>query len=442
MSESGNGFDWREEYAYTLGVQAFVFGFPWMYLSMLRYLWTNVAKDPARTPYAPLNQFWHLRQLADASYRDGGSPNNDTPYSIAWLDVGKEPVVLSHPDMGDRYFTFEIAGLDSDNFAYVGKRTTGSAAGAFAIVGPNWQGDLPEGVTALSPSRTSAVLIFGRTLVDGADDMEEVKRLQDEYRLTPLSLWGADTLGPEDRDVWPPFPTDDDPLAAWKTMNRAMSENPPGRHEDILASLATIGLGPEQDVEAQDDATKRGLARAAKAGRDLLGGAMRGLGPMRNGWNYPPSTMGRAGDHADFLTRGAVQCLGGIIANDPEEAMYPNAFVDTDGVPLTGTSKYRIRFEPGELPPVHEFWSLTLYGTDANFVDNPINRYAIGNRTPDLEMDSDGALTIRLQSDEPDGGNWLPTPKSDQFYLVIRLYSPDERAVSGAWSPPAIERVG
>ena len=125
--------EWREDYAYTLGVQAYVFGFPWVYLPEIRYQWVTQPRDPKRVPYAPFNRFWHAQELINADYRDGGSPNNDTMYSIAWLDLRKEPIILSHPDMGDRYFTFEIAEMSSDNFAYVGKRVTGSKAGSFAI---------------------------------------------------------------------------------------------------------------------------------------------------------------------------------------------------------------------------------------------------------------------------------------------------------------------
>jgi hypothetical protein len=142
---------------------------------------------PANSPYAAVNYFWHARHLTDASYRDGGSPNNDTLYSTAWVDVTKEPVILTVPDMGDRYYTFEIGGMDSDNFAYIGKRTTGSKAGSYAIVGPDWKGKLPADVKALDPSRTPWVLILGRTLVNGPSDVTTVNKLQDEYRLTPLS---------------------------------------------------------------------------------------------------------------------------------------------------------------------------------------------------------------------------------------------------------------
>jgi hypothetical protein len=398
-----------------------------------------VPKDPAHSPYAPLNQFWNLRQLEDAAYRDGGSPNNDTMYSVAWLDVGAEPIILSHPDMGERYFTFEIAGMDSDNFAYVGMRTTGSAAGSFAIVGPGWDGELPPGVTALPPSRTAAVLIFGRTLVDGPEDLANVTALQDTYVLTPLSLWGTDEVAPDDRDVWPPFPTDSDPLANWKTMNKAMTENPPVVTPMWLKPGQVSGLARDSMSMVKTRPPKRGLARAAAQGRELIGLAMRELGPARNGWNFPPPTMGRAGDNEDFLTRAAAQCLAGIIANDPAEAIYPMTFVDAAGTTLTGRQSYQIHFKAGELPPAGAFWSLTPYGLDANLVDNPINRYSIGDRTPGVVYDDDGGLTLKVQSSAPITGdwNWLPSPQAGPFYLILRLYLPKDEAINGTWTPPA-----
>jgi hypothetical protein len=391
--------------------------------------------------------FRNLRQLADASYRDGGSPNNDTLYSIAWVDVSKQPVILSHPDMGDRYFTFEIASLDSDNFAYAGKRTTGGKAGNFAIVGPDWKGTLPDGVTALSPSRTPTVLIFGRTLVDGAADVPNVNKLQDQYKLTPLDLWGKqNAVVPDNRDVWSPFDAKSDLLADFKTMNRAMTEEPPSAaHEPLLKFFASVGLGPNQDVDKMDEATKRGLARAAKGGKDLLKNIFVGgwTSKIVNGWKYPPPTMGRAGLSDDFVTRGAIQCLGGIIANDPAEAVYLNTSTDVNGQTLNGKNHYVLRFPPGQLPPVNAFWSITMYGLDANFVANPINRYSIGNRTEGVQRDEDGGLTIYVQADSPGKdkeSNWLPAPK-DNFYVVLRCYMPAEEIVKQIWPPPPLAAV-
>ena len=440
---------WREDYAYTLGMQAYVFGFPYVYLPTLRWMWVTLPKPPGSiTPYAPLNHFFHVRVLATADYRDGGAPNNDTLYSIAWVDVSKEPIILSHPDIGDRYFTFEIASIDSDNFAYVGSRTTGGKAGSFAMVGPDWKGSLPEGVKSLPPSRTNSVLIFGRTLVDGKADAAIVNKLQDQYTLIPLSLWGKrNVVVPESRDVWKPFDPKTDPLAEWKTMNKAMTENPPeARLAKLVELFAKIGVGPGQDVEKLDAGTKRGLARAAVDGRALLNAVIRSgeMGKRINGWNIPPQDFGRAGLSDNFLLRGSVQCLGGIIANDPAEAVYFNTTMDAGGEAFDGAKRYKMRFPPGQLPKVEAFWSITIYDPTYNLIANPINRYAIGDRTPGLKPDADGGLTLYLQGTAPGKdkeSNWLPCTKSGLFVLVLRTYIPGSEIVEQKWAPPGVERV-
>ena len=441
--------DWKGLYAYTLGLQAYVFGFPYVYLPTLRWLWVTVPKQAGNvTPYAPLNHFHHVRNVADASYRDGGCPNNDTFYSMAWVDASKEPVILSHPDMGDRYFTFELACLDSDNFAYVGKRTTGGKAGSFALVGPQWKGKLPKGVEALAPSRTSSILIVGRTLVDGPADVSAVNALQDQYTLTPLSLWGKKNAKlPERRDVWEPFDPKTDPLAEWKTMNRAMTEDPPeARLLQLVSLFGKIGVGPGQDVGTMDQATKRGLTRAALDGRKLLKDAIDSgvLGKQVNNWNIPPRTYGRAGLSDDFLLRGSLQCLGGIVANEPEEAVYYNTTKDADGQPFDGTKRYTMRFVPGQLPKVEAFWSITMYDATFNFTANPINRYAIGDRTEGLKKDADGGLTIYIQNDSPGSDNepnWLPSTSSGAFLMVMRTYMPGQEIVEQKWAPPAVRQT-
>lgn len=445
-AQTANAPDWREQYAYTLGLQAFVFGFPYLYLPSLRWNWVTQPKPAGSiTPYAPLNHFYHVRDLATAAYRDGGSPNNDTLYSIAWIDVTKEPIILSHPDMGDRYFTFEIAGLDSDNFAYVGKRTTGGKAGNFAIVGPNWKGTLPDGVVALPTSRTNSILMLGRTLIDGEADLPAVRALQDKYILTPLSLWGKpNAVLPASRDVWAPFDAKVDPLAQWKTINRAMTDDPPQERLAKLVELfGKVGVGPGKDIEALDPATKNGLARAAKDGFALLNEVIRSgeLGRRVNGWNIPPKAMGRAGLSDDFLLRASLQCLGGIIANDPAEAVYFNTSMDAGGRPLDGSKRYTMHFPASGLPKVNGFWSITMYDPTYNLVANPINRYSIGNRTPALKLDADGGLTLYVQSDQPAGdkqSNWLPSPAAGAFIMIMRTYMPGAEIVEQKWAPPGI----
>ncbi|GDY32363.1 DUF1254 domain-containing protein [Gandjariella thermophila] len=442
---TGHFDDWREEYAYTLGMQAFVYGFPWMRLATLRWRWVTQPDDPDWTPYAALNQFWHMKSPATARHRPGGAPNPDTLCSVAWLDLRDGPVILSHPDMGSRYFCFQLASMDSDNFGYVGTRATGPSAGRFAIAGPDWAGDLPEGVRRLEPSRTPFALLLGRTAVDGPDDVPEVRRLQLRYRLTPLrdeARRGGQSR--PQRDVWTPPDERVDPLGCWETMNHAMTENPPeARHAALLNLFATIGVGPGQDVYTRDGATRRGLVRAAYEGHRLLDDALGQSGGRRvNGWQYPPPTMGRAGLHDDFVTRAAVQCGAGIVSHDPEEATYLIGAADENGHPLSGRHRYELRFTPHELPRLHDrgFWSITAYDTDHNLVDNPADRYAIGDRTRDLRYDPDGGLTLYVRRYRPRGQratNWLPTP-ADAFYLVLRTYLPGREIVAQTWKPPPL----
>jgi len=445
-SEAGAGHaGWRENYAYALGIQAYLFGFPWIFLPSIRWQWVTQPRNPELVPFAPLNRFWHARKLADARYRDGGSPNNDTLYSTAWLDVGPVPINLSHPDMGDRYFTFEIASMSSDNFAYVGKRTTGGRSGSFAIVGPHWAGKLPDDVHRLD-SPTNSVLILGRTLVEGLDDVPNVHALQEQYSLTPLSLRGKPCATSGEASAWEPFDPKQDPLAEWQTLNKAMGEDRPiDQHAALLKQFATIGVGPGLDVSAMEEGTKRGLARAAVDGRRLVTQILEAGGSSKrvNGWSYPPPSFGRAGLHDDFTTRAAIQCLGGIISNDPEEVVYMNTFTDGTGERLSGRNRYVVHFKGGELPEVHAFWSMSMYDMTQNLVENPIERYSIGNRTKDLSMDADGGLRIVIQNARPAENevvNWLPSPEGE-FSLILRAYMPAAPIVSQTWRPPAVEKV-
>ena len=264
--------DWKAEYAYTTGMQAFIYGFPYVYNAKLRHDWVTQARDPAVIPYAAVGHFWHAARVMDATYRDGGCPNNDTLYSLTWLDLSEEPVILSHPDMASRYFTFELMGFTSDNFDYVGQRTTGSKAGHFGICGPGWHGELPPGVQATRPAPTPWALLLGRTLVDGDADLAAVHALQAQYRLTPLSLWGKPgATVPERRDVYAPAEAAQDPLGPWKTLNAMLAENPPPPHQAVLLrQFAHLGIGPGLDVDAQPEAVKQGLTRAAMTGMGLL----------------------------------------------------------------------------------------------------------------------------------------------------------------------------
>lgn len=440
-------FDWQAEYAYTLGVQALVYGFPYVYGAQTRYKWVALEPDDEGVnPHPSVNRFWHAARLTDATWRDGGCPNNDTVYSLSWVDLSDGPVILSHPDMGDRYFTFQLSAMTSDNFAYVGSRTTGSAAGHFALVGPGWRGELPEGVREIEHSPTPWILVAGRTLVDGVDDLAPVHALQSQYRLTPLSLWGTDQEVPVDREVLAPIPATSDPLGPWKTMNAMLAENPPPpEHAILLKQFATIGIGAGLDVDAQPDVVKESLTRAMGSGmqvlrQQFLSGSW---ATLVNGWRYPPPNEGRFGD--EFLNRSADQSLAGIVANDPEEAVYLVNFTDDTGTTFSGASRYELTFTGDNLPPVDAFWSLTMYAADYNLVDNPMNRYSIGDRTAGVARNADGGITIHVQAGSPGGereGNWLPCPADGTWFVILRMYQPRDNVVQAQWRCPPIQRVG
>jgi hypothetical protein len=437
--------DWEAEYAYTAGVQAFIYGFPYIYNAKIRHDWVTQARDPQVIPYAAVNHFWHATRLMDAAYRDGGCPNNDTLYSLAWLDLSEEPVILSHPEMGGRYFTFELMAFTSDNIDYIGQRTTGSDAGDFLITGPGWKGRLPAGVRKTQAAPTPWVLVLGRTLTDGGADLAEVHALQARYRLTPLSMWGTRRQVPQRRDVYAPAELPADPLGPWKTLNAMLAENPPPAHHALtLSQFARMGIGRGLDVEAQPDDVKLALTRAAAIGMGLLKQQFFSgdWATLVNGWRYPPPEEGRFGD--DFLRRAADQSLAGITANDPAEAVYLVNFNDTDGVRLSPQGRYELRFEPGDLPPVDAFWSLAAYTEqDMNLIPNPARRYSVGDRTPGLTRDPDGGLTIYLQPGSPGEErepNWLPTSAEHPWFVILRMYRPHPTVVQAKWECPGIAR--
>ncbi len=250
--------NWKNEFTYTLGVQAFIYGFPYVYLPSIRYKWTNIPSEAHHvSPYVPLNTFWRASHMITSDYKDGGSPNNDTFYSIAILDLSKGPVILEHPDMEARYFTFELADMTSDNFDYIGQRATGSKAGKFLICHKGWKGELPPGVRKAADSPTPWGLIFGRTIVKDLEDAPVAYEISKHYRLTPLDFYLKNNKNEEfistDRNVWKPYDVKKDYLAPWKTMIRTMKENPPPEKDNILLNwFSNIGIGPETDPAELD----------------------------------------------------------------------------------------------------------------------------------------------------------------------------------------------
>jgi len=438
---------WREQYAYSVGMAAYPYTLPYLYMSQLRWMWTNLERDPERFPYAPINHFYHASKLTDASYRDGGGPNNDTIYSAAWIHVDKQPIILSHPNMGDRNFSFHYTGYNSDLIDVVSQRATGSAAGHFAIVPKGFKGKLPAEVKKLKTATTPWILLLGRTTVNGKADIANVAALQQQFLLTPLNHWGQPraTL-PASRDVWPPYRAKLDPLASWRTINRAMTENPPPESEKALLQFLTqVHIGPQQDLDSLDKDSQRGLARAARDAHKMAIRARSDLpgGTIVNGWRRSPDSTGQMGQAGLFFERGIMQSFKGISPNFPEEGRYFNRSKSAEGDLMDAShANYQLTFPAGKLPPVDAFWSITMYGLDANLVANPIDRYSISDRTPGLQYAADGSLTLYLQHQLPKGkqSNWLPAPDGN-FYVSIRTYRPKEEITNGSWVPENIVTI-
>ncbi|MFT4929042.1 MAG: hypothetical protein ACI8WB_005169 [Phenylobacterium sp.] len=459
--------NWEEEYAYSLGMQAYVYGFPWIYNTQLRWLWASLGgkkfseKAGLAELYAPINSFHHTSTLASPANQTGGSPNCDTLYSTAWLDVSDDPIVICVPPVPDRYYCIEMVCMDADNFGYVGTRATGVEAGNYLIAGPGWNGQVPDDVLDVIPrSRTISIFLLGRTGVNNqsAVDLEIAKAVSQRYLLTPLSDW-PNTPPAKITPVMVPYGASyNHTLGAWKTMNEAMTQNPPGvapgiNQDQLLKLFATIGVGPNQDLDAQSDATRRGLQRAAKDGLAMLQEMAVGRGKTINGWTYPPLDMGRAGQNSDFITRAALQSLAGICAHDPVEGVYINVSTDNQKTALSGSNRYTMTFKKGNFPPFdvdkHGFWSVTMYNSTFNLIPGAIS-YSINSKYKEFEQrDAAGDMTILIQREEPNeqpaGTYWLQSPSDtddDTFLLYLRVYIPEPSvSATQTWLPPAIFKI-
>jgi hypothetical protein len=427
------------------GAEAYLFGYPLVLMDETRRSMT----DP-KTGRAPINHFAHITIFPDHHYRQVVRPNNDTLYSTAWLDLSIEPLVLTVPEMGDRYYVLPFMDAWTNVFASVGSRTTNSDPGSYVIVGPDWLGTMPQGIPVIR-SPTNMSWLIGRIQSDGEKDTSAVHHLQRQCTLTPLSRWGT---GVPNQGVMvhadAPDRTEDNPSATVGAMAvgdffgrlaRLMLEQPPAETDAmILKTLAGIGIVPRDDFDFSNLWIGRRflIERAVIMARDKLQETADSDRSSENNWAVVRDGIGRYG--TDYRTRAFVALIG-LGALPPEEAVYPNAGKDREGRALSGQHRYRIRFDADRTPPVHAFWSLTIFDEQGFLVDNPIQRYAIGDRNP-LLTNPDGTLDIRIQHERPSEGdtNWLPAPEGP-FFITMRLYLPKADFLSGHWQLPGIERL-
>ncbi|MCZ8324471.1 MAG: DUF1214 domain-containing protein [Sphingomonadaceae bacterium] len=415
--------------AYAVGLQGFIYGYPLVDLLKQQHNETHRV-SPEQPVAAPVNEiaiYPHL--LTPETQGQLRAANADTLYLNAWLDLSRGPVLLDVPAFGARYYTLAFMDLYGKPH-HLGTRTNGGAARRYALVGPSG-GAVPEGYEAVRlPTDTAWML--GRVLVTSAADLPAARQAAAAIRMA-----GAPGQPVTVAEPLRPF----DSLRYFQMLNAALKTVParPGETA-LMATFDQAGFGPAQQFNPDrlKPGEALGLGCAVRLGPRVL--AQRGFRPARvqNGWMWS-GAMADPGN--DFLLRAEV-ARGGYV-NAPEESIYPAAITDNRGEPLRGDRLYRIRFAKGELPPVDAFWSLTAYDrATSQLVANQLGRYNIGDRTPGLRRDKDGALSLYLSAQRPRAGsaNWLPVPPG-AFHLVMRLYLPRREALDGSYSLPPIERI-
>ncbi len=437
-----------EQEIQAIATEAYVYLYPLVLMDITRRVMTNAEPKP-NSQTGPMNMFQHLRTFPPADFKDVVRPNFDTLYSIAWLDLSDEPMIVSAPDTEGRYYLLEMLDMWTDAFAAPGKRTSRTAAVDFAVVPPGWQGRLPRDMERID-APTLYVWIIGRTQTNGPKDYEAAHKVQDGYRITPLSEWGK-APRPVKFQLDPTVDMKTTPMKQVETMRAAdyfeyaaelMKIHPPHLSDwSIVARMKRIGIeaGESFEFKEADEAVKRALEHAPAAALQWMKSTAPSIARIANGWQMNTETIGVYGNA--YLKR-AIIALVGLGANQPEDAIYPMSYGDAEGKPFDGRSDYVLHFGKQELPPVGAFWSVTLYDADGFQVNNALDRHALGDRDP-LKFNADGSLDLYLQQNSPGKdreANWLPTP-AGEFTLTMRLYAPKAEVLDGRWLPPGVRRA-
>lgn len=428
----------KELDAYALGVSAYLWGYPLVRMERVMREYTDVrGPQPATSYRAPLNRIGWATALATPSAKDMPTANNDTLYMSAVVSL-TEPYILSVPDTNDRYYVINVFTTYHEDERDIGRRTSGTRAGRFAIVPPGWEGELPQDVTRVDVT-TDKVWLWGRLHLRDNEPVDEIKPLLAGFKLQPLSQ--QDNANYEAPAATLPTLPDiaGDELGFFEHLGYAMQKNPiPERDAALAGQLERIGLTtggfdrsrltPEQISE---------LKRAMEDATVVASAAITTTSTRKDGWDW--AVLDGYGFNYPLRAVHSGPYLGG---NSAREALYPNTYVDSDGNLLTGANRYELRFE--KAPPVDAFWSLTIYNADDKMlIDNPIDRYKVGSETPGLQVNADGSFTILIQHEEPNGSekaNWLPAPTGN-FNLFLRFYQPREELLSGAYRLPQLIKV-
>lgn len=442
----------------TIARRAYIYGFPMVmnYKTMYQY-----AVDTGSPDYkGPFNEVSCEARLFTPDDRAVVTPNADTPYCMFWIDLRAEPMVLHVPEMEEsRYYSFQLIDFYTHNFGYIGTLSTGNKAGDFLLAGPGWNGEKPADITGVIHSETSFVFNVARTQLFGSQDLENVKTIQLQYTLLPLSEFLGEKAPA--LPALPEFPKwvegaqFDERFFTYLNFALEVLSKPGPHEEELWQDLARLGIGPGmtfditalpvEQVQALRVGVQEGLAemddfRVKYAGDPLISGKIFGTRSFLS----QSAVNNYSLINSDILRAVAAQM--GLYGNSAAEAIYPTFFTDSDNTPLDGAKhSYTLRFAPGSLPPVKAFWSLTMYdGTTQLFIENPLNRYLLNSEMMgNFKLEADGALVLHIGKDSPgmeQEANWLPAPEG-LFYLVMRLYGPEQAALEGRWTPPVLEKV-
>jgi hypothetical protein len=435
--------------AHAIAKEAYIYGYPMVDGYRVQYAYFVDRQSPDYK--GPWNQIHNIPRVFGPEDKVIVSPNSDTPYSMLGMDLRTEPVVLTVPQIEEnRYFSIQLIDLYTFNFDYIGSRSTGNDGGSFLIVGPNWEGTMPQGVKKLFRSETELVLGVYRTQLVNPGDLDNVKKVQSGYKVQTLSEFLGQSapkaapvidfikpLTPETQKTSPEF---------FNILSFILQFCPTNSSEqELIARFARIGVGAGKTLEADKlspemkTAIQQGMADAwteyADFKKNRVDTGQVASEDMFSSREYLKN---------NYLYRMAAGVIG-LYANSKQEAMYPLLTVDSDKQLLFGANRYTLRFAASKLPPVNAFWSLTMYELPQSLlVANPINRYLINSpMLPQLKRDPDGGLTLFIQNESPGKdkeANWLPAPKGP-FWMALRLYWPKQEALDGKWTAPAAERV-
>lgn len=435
----------------AIAEEGFIYGLPLVMCYTAAYeFWVD--KDSGQYK-SPIGQLFNEHRVFTYEDTSVVTPNSDTPYSFACLDLRAEPYVISVPDVErSRYYSVQLCDWNTFNYGYIGSRATGNEAGDFLVVGPQWKGEVPAGIKKVFQSSSDFTIALFRTQLFNADDMPDVIKVQDGYRVQPLSSYlKAPAPSPA---LALEFPKANAELAKtnfFEYLDFVLQFAPAGPGEEaIRAKLARIGVGPGKtfDFKSLSPEHKAAVLLGMAEGQRKVDERVKTLGKTTDGWNIASAFGDRAFYNGDWLLRAAA-AKAGIFGNDAVEAMYPMCRTTATGETLdTASHNYTLTFPAGQLPPINAFWSVTMYdGKTQLLIKNPLNRYLINSpMLPGLKTNADGSLTIYIQKDSPGAdkeSNWLPAPDGTA-YIVMRLYWPKTEQPSilppgqGEWHPPGI----